>query len=149
MISQGYLVFHLNLSFSSIEEDERTDVINRCYHPLLKLIEKTCFPIGIELTGSTLNEIEKLDKEWISKFKELLHSGECELIGSGYSQIIGPLVPHTVNSWNQSLGHDVYKKVLGTKPKISLVNENAFSQSLVDLYHKFNYQGLILDRNNA
>ena len=90
MISKGYLVFHLNLSFSSIEEEDRMDVINCCYYPLLKLIEETNFPIGIELTGLTLNEIEKLDRGWISKFKELLHSGRCELIGSGYCQIIGP-----------------------------------------------------------
>ena len=57
MMPKGYLIFHLNLAFSSIEEDRWADVITTCYHPLLDLIEKTGIPIGIELTGWTLKQI--------------------------------------------------------------------------------------------
>jgi hypothetical protein len=145
---KGYLVFHLNIGFSSIELSSRLDVINKCYHPLLDLIEKTNIPIGIELTGSTLLEIEELDISWVKRFKKLLNSDSCELIGSGYSQIIGPLVPYTVNEWNQKLGLDTYVKVLGTRPEIVLVNEMAFSSSLVDLYKKFEFEAFIMDRVN-
>ena len=42
-----FAVFHLNLAFSSIEEEERKSVIERCYWPLLALAS-TNGPIGIE-----------------------------------------------------------------------------------------------------
>jgi len=148
MKSKGYLVFHLNLAFSSIEEEAWADVIRVCYHPLLDLIEKTGIPIGIELTGWTLSQIELIDNSWVERFKSLLNSNSCELIGSGYCQIISPLIPYKVNEWNQKLGIDIYKKILNCRPKIALVNEMAFSSSLVDLYNQFDYKGFIMDRDN-
>jgi len=148
MKPKGYLVFHLNLAFSSIEEEAWADVIRTCYHPLLDLIEKTGIPIGIELTGWTLKQIERIDIAWVERFKTLINTGSCELIGSGYCQIIGPLVPYTVNEWNQKLGMESYKKILDCKPEIVLVNEMAFSSSLVDLYSQFGYKGFIMDCDN-
>ena len=65
MKPKGYLLFHLNLAFSSIEEDSRADVIRYCYHPLLDLIEKTGVPAGVELTGWSLKQIERIDFSWI------------------------------------------------------------------------------------
>lgn len=145
---KGYLVFHLNLAFSSIEEEAREDVINSCYHPLLDLIEQTKIPVGIELTGWTLQQIERIDASWIERFKNSLSAGKCELIGSGYCQIIGPLAPVTLNEWNQKLGLEIYKSVLGCRPSIALVNEMVFSSSLIDLYQKFGYSGVMSDRDN-
>ena len=74
MKPKGYLIFHLNLAFSSIEEAAWADVIRHCYHPLLNLIEKTGIPIGIELTGWTLRQIELIDNSWVERFKALLNS---------------------------------------------------------------------------
>ena len=42
-----FAFFHLNLAFSSIEEEQRGEVIERCYWPLLELAQE-CGPIGIE-----------------------------------------------------------------------------------------------------
>jgi len=52
-----FALFHLNLAFSSIEEEQRGDVIKRCYWPLLELA-KSHGPIGIEATGFTLEEMQ-------------------------------------------------------------------------------------------
>lgn len=148
MKPKGYLIFHLNLAFSSIEEEAWPDVIQTCYHPLLQLAEETGIPIGVEMTGWTLKQIKKIDPTWTKRFKDLLKKGKCELIGSGYSQIIAPLVPYSVNKWNQKLGLQEYEKLLGLRPNIALVNEMAFSSSLVNLYTQFGYQGFIMDRDN-
>jgi len=148
MTSKGYLFFHLNLGFSSIEEEDWPNVITKCYHPLLDLIEKTSIPVGVELTGWTLEQINRIDINWVKRFKELIRNQQCELIGSGYSQIIGPVVPYKVNEWNQKFGLESYKKILDCKPQIVLVNEMAYSNSLVDLYDKFGYKGFIMDRDN-
>lgn len=149
MQAKGYLIFHLNLAFSSIEEEKRADVIQQCYVPLLDLVEKTGIPMGIELTGWTLQQIEQIDPKWIKRFKNLLNNGCCELIGSGYCQIIGPLVPYSVNVWNQQLGLLEYQHILGIRPNIALVNEMAYSSGLVELYAQLGYQGFIMDRDNV
>ena len=149
MRPKGYLVFHLNLAFSSIEKEAWPDVVQKCYWPLLDLIEEMAIPIGIELTGWTLKQIETIDIGWVKRFKSLLVAEACELIGSGYCQIIGPLVPHKVNQWNQRLGLKEYDRILGVRPTIALVNEMAYSSSLIELYQQFGYRGFITDRDNT
>lgn len=148
-MAQGYLIFHLNLAFSSINTEARPDVISKCYWPLLELAESTGIPVGIELTGWTLQQIALLDQSWVDRFQQMLVVGQCELIGSGWSQIIGPLVPYEVNRWNQKLGLDAYQQFLGVTPRIALVNEMAFSTSMVDLYADAGYDGIIMDRDNV
>ncbi len=148
-MAQGYLIFHLNLAFSSIKTEARPDVICKCYWPLLELAESTRIPVGIELTGWTLQQIALLDQSWVDRFQQMLAAGQCELIGSGWSQIIGPLVPFEVNCWNQRLGLDAYQQFLGVTPRIALVNEMAFSTSMVDLYADAGYDGIIMDRDNV
>ena len=82
-----FALFHLNLAFSSIEEERRADVIRRCYWPLLDLAQAHG-PIGLEATGFTLEEIAKCDPEWCGRARALIANGRIELIGSGYAQQI-------------------------------------------------------------
>jgi hypothetical protein len=145
----GYMIFHLNLAFSSIPTIARPDVIQNCYWPLLNLVEETGIPVGIELTGWTLHQIKEIDSAWVDRFKSMLGNKQCELIGSGWSQLIGPLVPYEVNRWNQKLGLEAYSKTLGVTPKIVLVNEMAFSTGMVDVYAEAGYQGIVMDRDNV
>ena len=142
-----YAFFHLNLAFSSIEEEQRGDVIAKCYWPLLRLAEK-CGPIGIEATGFTLEEIAARDPAWIEKLKQLIAGGRAELIGSGYCQIVGPLVPWRVTEANLAIGNETYERLLGFRPKIALVNEQAYSGGLVGLYLDAGYATLLMDWDN-
>src|SRR4051812_43080582 len=91
-----FAFFHLNLAFSSIEEERRGEVIARCYWPLLKLSERHV--IGMEISGYSLEEIAARDPAWLRRARELIAFGRIELIGSGYSQMIGPLVPARVTA---------------------------------------------------
>ena len=141
----AYLFFHLNLFFSSLPENKRKEVIKKCYWPLLNLIYKSDFNIGIEITGWTLNEINKLDQKWIIFFKKLLLQEKTYLIGSSYTQAIFPLMPDKVNTFNIKHGKWIYKKILNQVPKIAYVNEQCFSKSVVDLYKSQKYQTLIMD----
>jgi hypothetical protein len=142
-----YSIYHLNMMFSSIEEDDRRAIVDRCYWPLLSLSDDG-YKLGIELTGHTLELINSIDHQWVEKFKSLLSQGKVELIGSGYSQIIGPLVPAEVNEWNQQLGLDIYKNILGVRPAIALVNEMAYSSGLVEHYLNNGYKAIIMEWNN-
>ncbi len=142
-----FALFHLNLAFSSIEEEQRSEVIARCYWPLLELAQKHG-PIGIELTGFTLEEIARRDPEWLGRMRALLDSGKVELIGSGYAQIIGPLVPGRVTEANLRLGNQIYERLLGTRPRLALVNEQAYASGLVGLYLDAGYDAILMDWDN-
>lgn len=140
----GYAAFHLNLMFSSIEEEQRPEVIARCYGPLLDLAESGIL-IGIEATGLTLEIAHAIAPQWTARLKRLIAAGQVEFIGSGYAQAIGPLMPWRVVQKNLALGQLVYDRLLGVRPAIALVNEQAWSGGLVPLYVQAGYRALIMD----
>jgi hypothetical protein len=142
-----FALFHLNLAFSSIAEDRRGDVISNCYWPLLRLA-RDHGPIGVELTGYTLEEIAARDPAWIAEAKALIGAGRIELIGSGYAQIIGPLVPARVSEANLRIGNEIYERLLGVRPQLALVNEQAYSAGLVGLYCDAGYRAILMDWDN-
>src|SRR5258705_304454 len=82
-----FTLFHLNLAFSSIEEESRAGVIERAYWPALAFADAHG-PIGIEATGDTLEEIAAREPAWIAllwtntvafqKLQRLAH-GDIEL----------------------------------------------------------------------
>lgn len=143
-----YTIFHLNMSYSSIDDDKRPTVIERCYWPVLDLIKGKNIPFGIEVTGSTLEIIDSIDSSWVSTFKTLLDKKRCELIGSGYTQMIGPLVPALVNRANLALGNEVYQKLLGHRADIALVNEQAFSSGIVPHFLDAGFKAIVMEWNN-
>ena len=118
-----YNFFHLNLAYSAIEEENRAEVIERCYWPLLKLARQKKVPMGIELSGYTLEVIRDIDDSWVTEFKRLIAEGLCELIGCGYSQMIAPIVPAEVTRHNLRIGNQVYQDILGCSPTVALLNE--------------------------
>jgi Glycosyl hydrolase family 57 len=144
---QVFAFFHLNLAFSSIEEERRGAVIARCYWPLLRMAERIG-PIGMEVSGYALEEIARRDPVWIAAARDLIASGRIELIGSGYSQMIGPLVPARVTAENLRLGMIAYQRLLGARPKLALVNEQAYAGGLVALYREAGFEALLMDWDN-
>ena len=110
-----FAVFHLNLAFSSIEEEQRAQVVRDCYGPLLDLAERhphrhrshRLYPAGDpELRSRLAGAI----------WRALIREGKAELIGSGYAQVIGPLVPADVVAANLRLGNQAYRDLLGVSP---------------------------------
>ncbi len=142
-----FAMFHLNLAFSSIEEFERSAVIERCYWPLLAMAA-AYGPIGIEATGYTLEEIEARDPKWLVQLRDLIAGGKVEFVGSGYAQLIGPLVPAKVVAANLRIGNEVYQRILKVRPSLALVNEQAYSAGLVGHYLDAGYRALLMDWDN-
>lgn len=142
-----FAFFHLNLAFSSIEEEQRAEVIAKCYWPLLRLAESHG-PIGIEASGFTLEEIAARDPDWIAAARGLLARGRIEMIGSGYAQMIAPLVPWRVTEANLRIGNEIYQRLLGVRPRFALVNEQAYSGGLPGLYRDAGYDALLMDWDN-
>ena len=141
-----YAIFHGNLQFSSIPKNQYKTVINNCYWPLLRILdEDPKLRLGIEFSTLTLLEIKKIDPEFIEKIKNLIEKGKLEFIGSAYTQSIFPLIPYEINLKNLELGKKYYKEILGFIPKIFYVNEQTFSDGLVDLYKKAGIGNIVID----
>lgn len=143
-----YNIFHLNLAFSSIEEKDRPVVVQKCYRPLLHMLDNLGFSCGIELSAYTLEEIQRHDPVWIEGLKKLIASGVCELVASGYSQSIGPLMPSDVNHANFFIGNQKYHDILNTIPRIALVNEQAYSSGMIAHYLDAGYEAIVMEWNN-
>jgi len=145
---QLFSFFHLNLAYSAIGVEQRPTVIERCYWPLLRLARERGLPFGIEASAWTLETIAQIDPTWVDELRDLVTNGPCEFIGCGYAQVIGPLVPTAVNEANFRLGMQRYEALLGLRPKMALVNEQAYSAGLVPLYQEAGYESLIMEWNN-
>ncbi len=142
-----FALFHLNLAFSSIEEEQRATVVRDCYRPLLALAKQ--YPIGIEATAYTLEAIRTCDPAWLDELAALIGEGKVEFIGSGYAQAIGPLLPADVVAANLRLGNQAYKEMLGATPRLALVNEQAYAGGLVGQYLDAGFEALLLDWDNV
>ena len=145
---QLFTVWHLNLAYSSIEEEQRAEVVERCYWPLLRLARQHRLPFGLEASAYTLECIQALDPHWLSQFRSLCDQGICELVGSGYAQLIGPLVPSEVNAANLRLGNSAYQSLLGSRPRVALINEQAYSAGLLQHYIDAGFRAIIMEWDN-
>lgn len=144
-----YQLYHGNLAFSAIEEESLGEVIDKTYFPLLYFVQETKTKVALEFSGYSLQKIAELRPSWLVLFKTLHQEKLIELVGSGYMQIITPLVPYEVNLKNQQIGLEVYKELLGITPTIVYVNEQVFSQSVVDIYAEVGYKALMMEWNNS
>lgn len=147
MLKLGAL-FHLNLMYSSIGPARRAEVVARCYHRVLDLAEGGV-PVAVEASGLTLEMIDALDPRWLGRLRGLLQDGRAEYVASGYSQVIGPLVPAAVNERNLDLGRRTARRLLGVEPGLWLVNEMAWSGGLAALYRDAGARAVIMEWNNA
>jgi hypothetical protein len=143
-----YSAWHLNLCYSSIEEAQRADVVARCYRPLLDLARIRGIPLGIEAPAWTLQRIADVDPMWIDDLRALIDKGLVEFIGSGWSQIIGPIAPARVVRENLRLGNLGYERLLGLRPSLALINEQAWSAGILDAYAEAGYRAVIMEWEN-
>ncbi|MEI6727041.1 MAG: glycoside hydrolase family 57, partial [Actinomycetes bacterium] len=145
---QLYTAFHLNLAYSSIEEEQRAEVVRRCYWPLLSMARDLDLPLGVEAPAYTLEAASSADPSWLAELRALVNDGPCEFVGSGYVQLIGPLVPAAVNAAALRLGNVAYARMLGARPDIALVNEQAYSAGLVRHYVDAGYRAIVMEWDN-
>lgn len=138
--------FHGNLLSSNIPTEQYSRVLDRCYWPLLELVENIPgVKVGVEFPVRSLQHLDSIDKSFIAKINELQEQGAVEFIGSGYTQAIQPLLPYEVNQANLQLGNEYYQEMFNRTPSVAYLNEQNISQSTANLYEEIGYKSIIMD----
>jgi len=128
-MKQGFLLFHINMLFSAISEDLYDAVIRKCYWSILNLCENYHLPLNVELSKVSYEIINKRDPAWVVKLQELVEGGLIEIVESGYTQLIGPLVPEDL--LKENLAHRVQAS---SSVSSFLVNEMALDLKTLAVY---------------
>ena len=149
MKNDNFLLFHLNIFFSSVEKNKRNYLISNCYWPILNIPKKLDIPVNIEASARTLEEIYKLDKKFIIELKKLIKLKKIYFVESGLNQIIAPITPYEINQQHLKIGKKHYKNLLGKNSNTALINELAYSESLSELYFESGYKNIIMDIDNS
>jgi hypothetical protein len=139
------VLVHFNLNRGTLEVAERRGIVAQRYGPLLELVERESWlRLALAVSGHTLERIERLERGWCARLRELCAAGRIAFVGTGDTQLVGPLVPAAVNRWNQALGRETYRRLLGNAPRVALVDHMAWSQGLVDAYLDAGYEALVV-----
>lgn len=144
-----YTAWHLNLNYSSIESNDHPKVIATCYWPILDIAESRRTPFGIEINGASLEAIEMIDPSWIRKAVSLAREGLVEFIGSGYTQIIGPLTPYHINVMNFVRGQEIVEDLTGIRPRVAYVNEQSTSSGVLEAIANSGFDAAVVEWENA
>lgn len=143
-----YAIFHGNLGFSSIPKDQYAIVLDRCYWPLLDIVEQG-YKIGIEYPATTIEILNDIDPSYVKKLGDLWDKNQCDLIGSSAVQAVMPLIPYHVNKMNLKWGINIYRKYFSKTPKVFFLNEQTYSAAIPSLLLESGYEAMIMDWDNA
>lgn len=145
-----FAVLHGNLGFSSIPVEDYPVVLDRCFWPVVEeLAGGSGLRLGLEFPGASLRWVARHDPSFVDALRRLLDDGRAELVGSGLTQAIQPLVPAYVGLRNLELGNRVYEDVLGVRPRVAYANEQTSSDGAARLYEEAGYEAIVIDWENA
>jgi glycosyl hydrolase family 57 len=143
-----FTVFHLNLDFSCIPPGDAGRVLDRCVWPLVALTARPGVRLGLEMPADSLARIAAEDAPLLDALRAAVAGGRLELIGSGLTQVILPLVPAAIATRDLERGRDVYRDLLGRAPTVAYLHEQTYAAGLVPLYRRAGFAALVAEWEN-
>ena len=127
------------------------DLSKRFYAPLnrlmLKLIENDInFKTSYSISGFALEQLEKHSRETLDTFKELLSTGQVELLSQTYSDSLAYFYSKKEFKEQIKLTENKLLELFGFKPKVFTTNLN-ITKELVRIVDSLGYKA-ILGKNN-
>ena len=112
-------VFHANLNYAYLVPERYEFVIRSSYELLIDTMRER-FP-GVqyvfEASGYTLEQIAEKTPDVLEKLQAAISSGQCEFMGSPYAHPMLPNFPEEDGSWTIEFSNDVYRRLLGFRPR--------------------------------
>ncbi len=143
-----FTVFHANLAFSSIPPGDVGRVLDRCLWPLVDATRLPGVRLGLEMPGDTLERIATGDPLLLDALRAAVTDGRLELVGSGLTQAILPLMPAALGAHDLRRGQEVYRRYLGHAPAVAYLHEQTYSAGLIPLYREAGYQAIVAEWEN-
>lgn len=86
------MVLHWNTDYAEIPRKELPNVVEKSYNAMLSALEDFEGTICCNITGHTVEYLQKYNPDTIDTLKSLISKGTIELLGTGYSHPILPLI---------------------------------------------------------
>lgn len=115
MTRELVLLWHIHQPFFVPDEEVREQVV-RSYRPLLELHRSLEIPFGLNVCGRLLERLAVLAPDWVELLQEELAAGRVELLGSGASHPLLPLLPHARARAQVVADLKCKESVLSTRP---------------------------------
>ncbi|NHJ04881.1 MAG: hypothetical protein EAX90_08660 [Candidatus Heimdallarchaeota archaeon] len=137
MVEKVSVILHWNTDYAEIPRKELPRVVELSYQPMVNAIENwndgtICFNI----TGHTIEYIQKNNPELIDQIKNLVKNKTVEMLASGYSHPILPLLPRERVETQLKDHIEQIKKIFGEKSKGIWPPELAVSPSVLSQIKK-------------
>jgi alpha-amylase/alpha-mannosidase (GH57 family) len=140
-------IFHANLNYAYLTEDQYEFVIRRAYEMILDTMQ-TCFPgvrFVFEASGYTLEQIAQKTPDVLEKLKAAIAGGRCEFMGSPYAHPMLPNFPKEDGIWSIRFSNQTYESLLGFRPKSFWNPECGWRSYVPEQVMETGYRNLIGD----
>jgi predicted glycosyl hydrolase (DUF1957 family) len=137
LIEKASVILHWNTDYAEFPRSEFPRVVELSYEPMITAIEDGFIgTICMNLTGHTFEYLLANHPELVDRIKRLVKANVIEMLASGYSHPILPLLPRERVASQLQDHIDMLKKLFGKKPKGIWPPELAVSPSVLSQIKK-------------
>lgn len=143
------VLLHWNLDYAEFPRSEAENIISKSYQPMIDAIQSANLgPILMNITGHTVEYLQKHNHELLDQIKLLLDENKIELVGSGYSHPILPLLPKRRRLGQLRSHKDQLESLFDINLKGIWPPELAVSQLVLDDVHEVGYEWSVTDHEH-
>ena len=150
-----YRFFDINVLHDYFDEFQNSYLVNRiaerCYLPanklILELIRKNPGQIAIcySISGSSLALFKQYCPEVIASFKELLATGQVEILGSTYTHSIASLNNKSTFTEQVRLQETLLKQLFDIQPTTFCNTEMIYSDEIGEWLYELGYKNVFTE----
>lgn len=143
-----YVILHWNTDYAEIPRKELPKVVEKSYNTMLSSLEGFEGTIICNITGRTVEYLLQHFPETVDKLKNLIASKTIELVGTGYSHPILPLI-HPIRMKQQILDQKkLLEKTFSVNIKGFWPPELAISPLVLKYLKELDYNWLVIDHEH-
>ena len=150
-----YRFFDINVHHDYFDEFQNSYLVNRlaerCYLPanrlMLELIRKYPGKVSVSysLTGSSIKLFQEYCPEVLDSFKELIATGQVEIMGSTFTHSIAALHGKSTFVEQVRLQEALLKEVFGVKPTTFCNTELIYSDEIGEWLYELGYKTVLTE----
>ncbi len=132
-------------------EDIMHNMAERCYLPanraVLDMIKSSGgkFKVAFSISGTALDQFEIYAPEVIDSFKELLATGNVELLSETYAHSLSALGDPEEFKQEVKLHKEKVQSIFGVKPKVFRNTELIYSDEISELVYEMGFKGMLTE----